>query len=374
MPPDRLEKPIADVFCHRSGDVIALQEDGRILTPDTASDSDPSMPLSYGEATVGATVGDVTYLGGYHGMLTEVTEDEARDIGRGTRTGTPPYTALWINTAESQAVLSHTNGASWGHQDTWTDVSDTPIPPNSDRRLGPETIDVWGDENPKFAVTPEVMFEFVDGDNYWTTDLETDFGEADFVDLTDDGEGHAWLSTYDDIFRHEDGSWQAVTPEGGPDANFGKLHVAQDGSVYVTDGNSVRRLQRDGGSWRFDKRLDPPCRDPVDIHGNDSGDLYVAGANLCTARLRNGSWTTFESTADLKIPQGTVVSDHNVRRFVGQPGDRPPLLVTSAGILEPTDDGTLRTQFLGESVDAAFLPKHDAVWVLTTQGVLGKYF
>ena len=139
--------------------------------------------------------------------------------------------------------------------------------------------------------------------------------------------------------------------------------MTDDGHVYLTDGKAVRRLRQDGGEWSFDARYEPPCPEPVDVHGTEDGDLYVAGGNLCVARLTEGNWTTYDS------PQGP-----NVRQFVERPGEGPPLLITSAGILKLTQDESVESQFVADAVDAAYLPKHEAVWVLTTQGVVAKYY
>jgi hypothetical protein len=351
---------IEDLFCHRSGEVAAIDDRGLIRL--VSDSSETTLDQFYNDVTVGVTKGDVTYLGGHDGKFVKITENETREVGQGARVGSPDFTALWVDAAERQVVLSDSQGLTWGYDNNWIDISERGYP-GPERYLGPHTVDIWGENKPRFAATPYALFVFDDEHNYWDADRESDFGYDELVDISGDDDGRAWLVTTQQIFRFTNGGWVSVAPGERANSRFGKLHIAGREHAYVTDGRFVRRLQRDLGKWNFGRRYEPPCPEPVDVHGTEDGDLYVAGGNLCVARLTEGNWTTYDS------PQGP-----SVRQFVERPGNGPPLLITSAGILKPTEDERIDSQFVADAVDAAYLPKHEAVWVLTTQGVVAKYY
>jgi hypothetical protein len=107
---------------------------------------------------------------------------------------------------------------------------------------------------------------------------------------------------------------------------------------------------------------------------DESGALLVAGRGLCVARRSNGSWSTFSLPDSVTAPTDSTIELERAWEFVRQPGTRPMMVATSLGLFELQKDGTLKREFVGNTLEAEYLPMSKAVWVLTTQGVLGRYY
>jgi hypothetical protein len=391
--------PATHFNCDRDGRLAALTQDGGILrrTEDGWQRQDAAHHALYSMATGD----DKTWIGGNHGTMLKIDDQAVDSLSRGFRPpsshidrelsaedygnqGPPVFTDLWVNDAETKVHLVYQKGAALGTEGSGWENQSVQDRPDGGWAFTDQTT-VVGDRTPSFALGYPGVLRWVDGDWEFINfgDLQETADNATSIAGSPDD---LWVLTSDDNLLHFDGGeWINTTDSSSDAAAFisendtllRRLHLTNDGELFIMSLNSpVYRAVGPPDDLDLELAFDPPCGSVHSMHRAQDGSIYVGGnASLgvspCVAQYKDGGWTEFENPPEEVRPTGDRES---IVKLIEQPGDLPLLAIGQSGIFSVGDDGQLRTEFIGTSVDAEYLSEHDALWVLTEYGILAKYY
>lgn|GEM_PF-2199329 len=366
---------VAQFACDARGNPMGVDAKGGIqrLTPDRGWFREEFADYALVSS---AADSETTYVGGNYGTLLEVTGDAVERLSGGFRVptdqmeadGDPMFRDLWVNDAGTKVHLAYASGAHRATEEVgWRELF-VPTLPDGDgsSRAG---FTVVGDQSPAFAIVNGALMEWVG--NGWRND---DLGDLDeFAEDIHDIAGtrsDLWATSGTTILHYDGSEWARVT-DAPIDSPQLELHRTDNGDIFAIAQEDIIRL--DGGPEDLSLELayEPPCSQLTAMHQSADGTVLASGQSLCIARYADGSWT------ELTAPphRDTLPANgERIEEFIEQPGDRPVLAVTEAGILAVGADGQLRSEFPGVAIDAEYLPEHDALWALTPYGVVAKYY
>ncbi len=315
-----------------------------------------------------------TYVTGEAGMIAELSDGEVRTITGGFRlsrkretnssSSRGSYTDVWMNAGGSKGVLLHEYGIYHGFGNRWTSQPYDVLRTGYDRQWD----EVWGKGSPKFAILDTELRRW-DGSRWVTTELGTfDRAQDGARDLAGTSNSDVWLATHDALYRNTGGSWSKIMQD--RTFLFSALLVQEEAPILVAEGGAIYSVVRAEGEWTLTDRTVPPCDVIESMHREEDGTLWAAGRPNCIAKRQDGEWMQypFELVAD---PDRR---NNGSKGFVPQPGDRPPLIYTEGGVVEPKPDGSLRTVMVGQFTGGHYLPDADVSILLNPYGVLAKYY
>jgi hypothetical protein len=373
-----------DIACGWNDEVMVLGYDGRYMQG--ISDGAQWNRFPSGRLYAAATLGETTYAGGEFGAFYGLSDDGVDAIHRGFRPrgdyfGQPQYSSLWVNRTETKAVLTHGSRTSFGNAQGWQQV-----PARESEGVGSafrfETTEIWGIDQPEFAISADQIYRWehdpADGPRWVDAGLEHPESPyyEEFVDISGRSRNEVWVATYASLFRYDGEGWREVSPDvvEAQTNDIGAIRFDADGDLLVADSDHIYELTVSDEGWSPTAISESPCEKPSAIDRDNDGALLVAGRGLCVARRSNGTWSTFSLPDSVTAPTDSTIELERAWEFVRQPGTRPMMVATSLGLFELQKDGTLKREFVGNTLEAEYLPMSKAVWVLTTQGVLGRYY
>jgi hypothetical protein len=376
-----------DIVCGWNDEVTAVGNDGRYMQgdPDGAQWYEGGFYDLYGAGTLDGT----TYAGGELGALYGISDDGIEAFHCGFRPPAEPlqptqrthFTSLWVNVTETQAALTYRSGASFGDADGW---QQTPAPLREDGRkiFGLEHTDIWGVDQPEFAIASDRLYRWDDtgddGPRWVDAGIKNPGGPyEELVDIDGTSRNNIWVATTASLFRYDGDTWSEAGNSNlieSTSNGIGALQFDNDGDLLVIDSDYVYELDVSTGDWALSTRFDSPCENPTTLGRDANGHLLVAGRSLCVARRAGGAWEKLQVPDSVTSALGPAITLEQGWEFVRQPGSRPMLLATSVGLFELQDDGTLTSEFVGNTIEAEYLPMYNAVWVLTQSGVVAKYY
>jgi hypothetical protein len=325
--------------------------------------------------------GRALYGGGYGTFMTE-TDQGYTSLTSGLRMTeespnaaySPDYHALWVSGDATTAFLSSEAGARLGTKsDGWNALE---LPEFSDE--GPpfsvaETVrTLWGQDEFEWLLTTRVLYERTsEGWQQVNVPIADELTKENFrVEFRSSDE--FWLAGGTTLWQYKDGIWSEKNVERRV-SELGDIYEGPEGGIWVTAAGEVFRVTGERRDWKLNLEYQPPCPEVGSVHRSKNGTIYF-GTKTCVAVYRDGSWTKYTpKKTSWEVPRERRNSDEVLGRFVSQPGDAPPALYTETGVFVPGPDGNLERVFVGDIVDAQYIPKLDATWLLTPQGVVAKY-
>jgi hypothetical protein len=319
---------------------------------------------------------ETTYVGGNYGTLLEVSGEAVERLSGGFRVpaeqmsadGDPMFRDLWVNDAGTKIHLAYTAGAHRATEEVgWRELF-VPTLPDGDGAFG-ESVTVVGDQAPWFAIGNGVILEWAG--NGWRRD---ELGDLDaFAKDADDIAGtrtDLWVTSGTTILHYDGEKWSEATdaPIDSPQLD---LHRTDTGEVFAVAQDGIYRLEGGPDNLSLELAYEPPCSQLTAMYQSADGTVLAGGESLCIARYADGSWTELEAPP---LRDTLPANGEQIEKFIEQPGDRPVLAVTEAGILAVGADGQLRSEFPGVAIDAEYLPEHNTLWALTPYGVMAKHY
>ncbi|GEM_PF-1394880 len=291
---------------------------------------------------------------------------------------------IWVDAQEQQVALMYTSGVYLGSEpEGWDKMWGPPYAEDGGDR-GELDIsqtrgasEVWGLDEPKFALTQEHVLEWVG--SAWiditTSEVEA-FGIFETTDIVGSSEDDVWILLDYQVFHYDGESWTHLTESGTQLRETlrgnrpSSIHISADGQVLLARDGSFEQLQQGNTGWELVEVQSTPCEDDIlNRYRDEDGTLWVAGRASCAASLTDGEWTNYTFPLD---PDTITYTDRS-RTWVEQPGDGPPLLVAYHGIYEPQPDGTMEVQFRGQMMDAVYIESSNATYAVHQDGVLAKF-
>ena len=328
------------------------------------------------------------YIGGPRGSLATRFDGETDLITEGFQVPFAPesglriedYADLWVADNGAHALLVET-----GNTHRLTSGDDSPFEWSgiSTGRFTPAaTSEVWGRQEPRFAISEHALHERIDG-NWKTTELPDPQPESfDPVDLAGKREDGVWFGTKQDLYRYDGESWNRLSGPGSAlrrtiderDLTLTRLLFEESGDLHIAAKSKVFRLTKREGGWMLGDERTAPCNRVSAMHRGGDGSLWVAGDDTCVAEYDDQSWQVYEPTFQWGISTASVPPNPLTSwEFLQQPDSPRPLVVSRPGILRPTADGKLERSYTGNMVDAVYLDSFGITLVLHDDGILAKY-
>jgi hypothetical protein len=313
-----------------------------------------------------------TYITGDDGMVAEFSGGDVTKITGGFRLPQRLaslsnrrrfYSDFWVSADGSKGVLIHESGFYHGSNGRWTSK-----PHQFALGLDGEWDEVWGIDDPEFAILKAQLRRW-DGSQWVKTELgEFKGAEEGARDLAGTSTDNVWLATNDALFRYDGTSWSNLIEERS--LRLTALRMEEDGTLFAAEAGRIYRVAQRDGEWQLTEPVSTPCRNIQSVFRDEEGRFWVAGKPNCIAKQEADGWVnfTFSLVADPRE------MDNGSKTFVPQPGDRPPLIVTEAGVVAPKGDGTLRTLVTGQFTGGDYLPEAGVGVLLHQHGVLANYY
>ncbi|GEM_PF-3263725 len=289
------------------------------------------------------------------------------------------YMDIWTNESNTQLLILHQGGVFSRKGEVWKRHRR----PGFDRDFNwvkDYLVEVWGKERPRFVVGVEALMG-LNGDAWYRSfdvyfQENYEWGRPDLAGISADS---VWLIAHEAIYRFNGESWQEISGHGSrvkeTIQNNGLLleagKVKSDGTVLVTAGSDIYEITGEPDAWEMKKLLSTPCPTVQDMHFSEDGQLYIASLDHCIARQTADGWKTYELPPSSESPHPGY--ELGAREIVAQPGDRPPLVSTNAGIFAIEESG-LRREFLGAVRDLVRVESKNAVFAVQHAGVIAKYY
>ncbi len=366
---------VTSIGCDHRGNVALTDSDGRLHRRNEDgwnSTKVDDRPLR-GVAPLGSGEEGETWITGEDGMLAKLSAGELDVLTNGFRlpadAGDQPDTLgefndVWMSDDGSRGVFLHDTGFYHGSGDRWRSV------PNELHRIGGWELEdeIWGVQKPRFAISSGQLFRWT-GSQWVKSELGT-FELTDRrgpKDLAGTSPEAVWLVRRHGIERYNGDSWSNVVQN--DQLYLSEMLIEPDGEHIVAGSGTLYKIKSAVGGWNLQETGYHPCGRVDDLYWSDDGSLYVAGKEGCIARRTDGSWTVYRIDNEDAVTGPDTGSKHIFK----QPGEDIPLIATEVGVLEPQDDGTLRTVIGGRMTGAAFLQERNVTIVLNQHGAMANY-
>jgi hypothetical protein len=329
------------------------------------------------------------HIGGLRGSLLTFEDDALTTVTEGLRIPVLPrdglgvggHSDLWVSEDASTAMLIESNNL---HRLTSSEPSpfDRDIVNTNGWLREAAASEVWGIDEPQFALAPEMLF----------TRQASDWEKSEYFDTLDDFEGvdiagrsndAVWVAADENLYRYDGESWNRLSGSDSPlrttidseDLTLTRLLVEESGDVHVAAGSRIYQLKKRDGGWKLTGERTAPCDRVSAMHRGQDGSLWIAGGTTCVGRYDGQNWSLFTLEFRRGLSTASVPPDPlNSWEFVRQPGSDRPLIVGPLGILQPTPNDALQRTYAAEMVDAVYLESLDVTLALHEHGILAKYY